>query len=478
MAQGSLKKIKIPPDMLTKAVGLFAVSPLFVIGLYVIFDALKLDYALYAAFAILVSTTVFTRPYLRNIIALTRYVDDMAQDKPVEEPDLSFLSMEYGLSDAIRHLHTSWEQRRKQLEAMLSEREILVDSLPDLLIMVDSELKVVRTNSSARAQFGQNLAYKPLSSVIQDKGFNVAVRKTLADFKGREIEFYLTGRQAAGRYFRVHIERFPVHSPGGISIIISLHDITEHKKIEQMLSDFVANASHEIKTPLASMTGFIETLQGPAKEDSEARDKFLSIMHEQASRMNSLVNDLLSLSRLEMSVDSHPSGKVDLVQVIDKEIRHEEYQAEQKNVTILRKVSEPLPPVKGEMNELCQVVQNLLSNAVKYGGANTTVTIEAELLARLPAEVAALPWDGARPQGKTIRVAISDEGEGISSEHLPRLTERFYRVDTARTRKAGGTGLGLAIVRYVLQRHRGVLHIESEEGQGSTFSFYLPIYEE
>ena len=234
-----------------------------------------------------------------------------------------------------------------------------------------------------------------------------------------------------------------------------------------MRADFVANASHEIRTPLATLMGFIETLQGSARDDPAARERFLAIMDQHSKRMARLVEDLLSLSRIEMNEHTPPTEAVPLSSMLANVHNTLAWQAEKRGVTVAIDAEDGLPPVIGDGDELTQVFLNLVDNAIKYGNAEETVTIEA----RQVAEVQTAGWmagkDGA------VSVSITDRGAGIPREHLPRLTERFYRVDKARSRELGGTGLGLAIVKHIVNRHRGALAIDSTPGEGSTFTVYL-----
>jgi len=253
--------------------------------------------------------------------------------------------------------------------------------------------------------------------------------------------------------------------------VLALHDLTAIKRIEQMRADFVANASHELRTPLAALLGFIETLRGPARDDAEAHERFLAIMQEQASRMSRLVNDLLSLSRIELDEHSKPTQNVDLGRIVEVAAETLQPLAKAKSMTIATSIEKPARAVAGEPDQLAQLVQNLLDNAVKYGRDGTSVDVSLTIPATLPAAAGATLKAGA-----TVAVAVRDRGEGIGKEHLPRLTERFYRVDTARSRKLGGTGLGLAIVKHIVNRHRGALVIDSTLGEGSTFTVYLPAF--
>jgi two-component system phosphate regulon sensor histidine kinase PhoR len=234
--------------------------------------------------------------------------------------------------------------------------------------------------------------------------------------------------------------------------------------VERMRADFVANASHELRTPLASLIGFIETLRGPAADDPPAQQRFLGIMAEQAERMNRLIDDLLSLSRIELTEHQPPNERVDVADVTRRIAAAFEPRVLAREVQLDLDLAEDLPPVLADEDQLEQVLQNLIDNAVKYGGAGGRVRV-----------VAALAQPGRWPSRPGVVVSVSDTGPGIAKEHVPRLTERFYRVDKGRSRTAGGTGLGLAIVKHIVNRHRGQLAIDSEEGRGSMFSVWLPV---
>jgi two-component system phosphate regulon sensor histidine kinase PhoR len=273
------------------------------------------------------------------------------------------------------------------------------------------------------------------------------------------------------RDFLAIIERFPVTSAGGITTVITMNDITELKAVEQMRADFVANASHEIRTPLASIKGFIETLLGPAKEDYAVHGQFLNIMLEQADRMQQLISDLLSLSKIEMNAHAVPTDPADLVGIVRKEAEMFARAAEEKRMRIVLNIHDNMPMVKGETNELKQVVHNLISNAIKYGHADSEVTVSLKITSELPQD-----WN-MRNLTRVAMLSVRDRGEGIAKQHLPRLMERFYRVDSARTREVGGTGLGLAIVKGIIVRHRGAITVDSVVGEGTCFTVYLPIFE-
>jgi two-component system phosphate regulon sensor histidine kinase PhoR len=245
---------------------------------------------------------------------------------------------------------------------------------------------------------------------------------------------------------------------------VQFRDLSEQDRLAQMRSDFIANASHELRTPLASLRGFIETLEGPASEDSAARKRFLSIMSAQAARMTRILDDLLSLSRIEMRAHVPPTGNVSVGAVLKEVCQGMEPLAHEAGISINLNLPQTPPlQVRGERDELVQVFQNLVQNAIKYGrrGGRVDVSLKVD-----PA---------TSPRRPRLLASVADDGPGIEAEHLPRLTERFYRVDTATSREKGGTGLGLAIVKHILNRHRGDLKISSEVGKGSTFTVSLDL---
>ena len=353
---------------------------------------------------------------------------------------------------------------RSELESLLAGNEAILDNLPDPLIMVNRARRIVRLNRAAQEQFGDGLTGRDLSIALRHPALLEGVDDVLEDARGRIVDFSMPG--TLDRYYNARIAGLPQDAPDGTAVILSLHDMTGVRRAERLRADFVANASHELRTPLSSLVGFVETLSGPAKDDAEARERFLAIMREQALRMSRLIEDLLSLSRIEMAEHAAPTGQIDLGQVLGGVVGALELYAEEKTMSV-KLGGTKLPAVIGDRDELAQVFQNLIDNAIKYGRDGTAVTITAEPSAEA----------SRRLHRPGVAVSVSDQGEGVAPEHISRLTERFYRVDTARSRQLGGTGLGLAIVKHIVNRHRGALEIESAVGKGSTFTIYLPAAE-
>jgi two-component system phosphate regulon sensor histidine kinase PhoR len=299
---------------------------------------------------------------------------------------------------------------------------------------------------------------RDLAVALRQPALLAAVDTILTGGPGRSVEFDLAS--PVERHMVARIDPLPARTEDGVVLLVSLHDLTSVKRAEQMRADFVANASHELRTPLSTLVGFIETLQGPAADDEDARVKFLGIMQQQASRMARLVEDLLSLSRIEMNEHLPPTTPLEVVGVVRHVGQTLELKAAARGMTLEYEVADEHAKVVGDADELAQLFQNLIDNAIKYAKRGTAIT------------VAAVRSNKLRPG---VAVSVRDCGEGIPRLHLPRLTERFYRIDTARSREMGGTGLGLAIVKHIVNRHRGVLEIDSELGQGSVFTAHLRI---
>jgi len=340
-----------------------------------------------------------------------------------------------------------------------SRMRVIAEAMPDPAILLNAAGQVLYCNAPARGLFASLREGSHISSVIRTPEFLDAV--SAAPLRGRAVTVTYAERVPVGRRMAATVAPLTRGSEPDSDILVLLRDLTEIERINQMRADFIANASHELRTPLASLRGFIETLQAAAKDDPKARERFLAIMAEQASRMTRLIDALLSLSRVEMNAHVPPSGRVDLNDVLDH-LRDTLEPLARESGGNLQIGRFPRPAiVRADRDELVQVFQNLVQNALRYGVRGGQIRIEPKPTApvgRLPGRYA---------------VSVIDQGPGIAPEHLPRLTERFYRIDVASSREKGGTGLGLAIVKHILNRHRGELAIASQPGKGSTFTVLL-----
>ncbi|HEX2255647.1 MAG TPA: ATP-binding protein [Afifellaceae bacterium] len=348
-------------------------------------------------------------------------------------------------------------ERREARAAPDASMRALADALGRPAFLVDGRGAVRHANPEAGRQFPAARAGDPLALTFRLPHLADALREALS---GREQTLRYRERGEADRVYAVNLT--PVRRNNGEPLVLALFDeVTEQLAVGRMRADFVANASHELRTPLASLTGFIETLIGPARDDPEARERFLAMMLEQATRMRRLVDDLLSLSQLEMRAHQRPEGTVNLAQTVRQVVDSLQPLAAELTMEVAVEAPESGLTVQGSRDELFQVFENLIENGLKYGGSGGRL------------EITATTADG--PGGPLARVAIRDYGPGIPPQHLPRLTERFYRVDVATSREKQGTGLGLAIVKHILTRHRGRLDIWSRPGEGARFTVELPM---
>ena len=403
---------------------------------------------------------------LAEVGALARHVEDSTGSEGEAHPNpasAGLLTRE--LAASVERLVRLGAEDRAQLASERAELERALDALPEPLLLLDAERKIVRANRAAESLLDGQVIGRHIAASLRNPQLIEAVEQTIEGAGGRDIEFTL--QAPVERTFAARVEPLPEPREGGAAVLLALVDFTAVRRTDQMRADFVANASHEIRTPLATLMGFIETLQGSARDDPAARERFLAIMDQHSKRMARLVEDLLSLSRIEMNEHTPPTEAVLLPSLLANVHNTLAWQAEKRGVTVAIDAEDGLPPVIGDGDELTQVFLNLVDNAIKYGDAEGTVSVEA----RRVAEAQVAGWmasnDGA------VAVSVVDRGAGIPREHLPRLTERFYRVDKARSRELGGTGLGLAIVKHIVNRHRGALAIDSTPGKGSTFIVYL-----
>ncbi len=347
-----------------------------------------------------------------------------------------------------------------------------LEAVPLPAVLVDAEARILAGNEAAVKLNPHADDDRPLILVFRQPSLNSAVDACLRDGKGqRAIYAHNDGPQE--HRFDVTVSPVDLVAASGgrlvaptmrtKGVMICFQDVTEIQQLDQMRRDFVANVSHELRTPLTAILGFVETLQGPARGDPAATDRFLNIMSDEASRMNRLVGDLLSLSRVEEVSRMRPTDPVDLDQIIRSVARNLSPFANSNNSTVTYEDAETSVVVPGDADQLLQVITNLVENALKYGGQGTEVAVS---LTKVHGR------HGLRGDG--WMVSVQDNGPGIDSIHITRLTERFYRIDSHRSREMGGTGLGLAIVKHIINRHRGRLKIESTLGKGSVFSVVLP----
>jgi two-component system phosphate regulon sensor histidine kinase PhoR len=337
----------------------------------------------------------------------------------------------------------------------------ILDAVPVPLVLVGADERVVHANAAAGLLFGRSLEGRHYVTALRAPAVLACVEPVILGQQERAEGRLLLSEGAREAIWRVTATPVPISGRRGV--LVAFEDATALQEAGQIRRDFVANVSHELRTPLTALLGFIETLRGAARDDPAARDRFLGIMEREAGRMNRLVNDLLSLSRVEAEERIRPTDPVDLAAVLRSVVLSLRPVADEAGVSMTLSGAEAPCIVPGDADQLAQVFTNLVENAVKYSGRGRTVAISLGQPAHDPTI-----------RGDAVAAVVADDGDGIEAVHIPRLTERFYRVDSHRSREKGGTGLGLAIVKHIVNRHRGRLRIESRVGEGSVFTVLLP----
>lgn len=336
--------------------------------------------------------------------------------------------------------------------------EEYLSALPMPAIAIDGSERIVNANSEARSLIGQGIVGRHYVTILRQPTLIGMIDEVMKDSRQRQAQ-YFANDGVEDTIYNVHAR---VLQSERVLLLIFV-DVTHLEQAGQMRRDFVANVSHELRTPLTALMGFIETLRGPARDDAAARDRFLDIMEGEAERMNRLVGDLLSLSRVEGEQRVRPRDTVELCATINSVVRSLGPLAKDHDMVLEADMPDHAVNITGDQDQLTQVFTNLVENAIKYATQGERVTLKLETIERDPA---------LRAPG--VRIAVIDYGPGIDPVHLPRLTERFYRADSHRSRALGGTGLGLAIVKHIINRHRGRLRVESKLGEGTQFTVILP----
>jgi two-component system phosphate regulon sensor histidine kinase PhoR len=335
--------------------------------------------------------------------------------------------------------------------AEVTETPALLEGLTEAALIAAGG-RVLAANAAARALLGKHIEGAALGDAISHPAAIEALARSGID-SADSVE--LTGLGGSRRHWLMRIAKL-----GDGTSLIRFVDRSEARAAEQMRVDFVANASHELRTPLSTLIGYTETLLEQGDHiDPETRERFLSVVHDEARRMQRVVEDLISLSRIEAEKFTAPTEAIALEPLIDQALESERRTADERGTTLVRHVTPDLPKVAGDRGQIVQLLDNLLSNALRYGEPGTPVTV------------------AARAEGPLVHLSMAAEGEGFAPEHVARVTERFYRVDTSRSRSLGGTGLGLSIVKHIVERHRGRLSIDSELGKGTTVHVLLPVAE-
>ena len=337
-----------------------------------------------------------------------------------------------------------------------NEQVKIINQIDDLILIVDKFKNIKFFNNSAKKKFGENNLNKHVATLLRVPDLLQNIDLVLS--KKETITMDLELSSPSFQFFKVHLFSGPtsfVDDPD--SVILFLKDLTDIIKAQRFKSDFVANVSHELKTPLVSIKGFLETISGHAKDDLEAQKKFIPIMLEQADRMESLIKDLLSLSRIELEEHIQPQDKVNLKEILSNV--EDIHQKNLKSFEFKNNIKDDFF-IKGDHEKLIEVFSNIIDNSIKYSEKNKKIEINCG-------------QGNGKVIGDSYTVSIKDNGIGIPTEQLPRITERFFRVDAAKSKKVGGTGLGMAIVKHIVNQHRGELEIKSEAQNGTEIKVHF-----
>jgi two-component system phosphate regulon sensor histidine kinase PhoR len=439
--------------------------PLLVISLLMLTREVRLGPGLLALAAVMFGSLVLAWGWRARLALLAATLGEaLAQTSaPPARAEAAALPSTDDLADGIRRLARGLAEQGALLERLRRADAAILENLPEPVLLLSAERAVLRANPATRAMLGPEAAGQgpDAAALLRHPVLAAAMDDALAEGHSVTAELHLpvpVPREVSARVVPLD----PPLADGG-RLLILLIDRSREAAIERTRADFVANASHELRTPLASLLGFIETLRGPAADDPAAQQRFLGIMAEQGERMRRLIDDLLSLSRIEMEEHQPPVGEAPLAMITRAEVEALSPLMSQRGVRAALELADALVARPANADQVAQVIRNILENAINHGrdGGMITVTLKP-----------AMAEDGTARPGALL--SIADDGPGIAKHHIPRLTERFYRVDAARSRHKGGTGLGLAITRHIVMRHRGRLAIESTEGVGTRVHVWLP----
>ncbi len=454
---------------------LIAGVPVTGLALLILFGAVEMLPGVAVLLGSILAGVALARLWLGNLgdlAARLRHAASGDRDPPRLD-DAPLLPAVRDVADGIGRLTRSLQDRTAQVDRLRRADAAIIEALPDPLLVLSAERRPLRANAAARALLGSANDASPASlpgdaaALLRHPLLAEAMDRALAE-GGPHIADIVIPVPIARELVAQVLPLDPPLADGG-RLLILLGDRTRERAVERMRADFVANASHELRTPLASLIGFIETLRGPARDDEAARDRFLGIMAEQSERMRRLVDDLLSLTRIELAEHQAPQGRADLAAIARAEADAVAPLLTRRRVVLDQDLPDEAMVGPADAEQLGQVVRNLLDNAIRHGRKDGHIRLSIAPGAPPAMHAPALPG---------VTLSVADDGPGIPREHIPRLTERFYRVDGGRSRAVGGTGLGLAIVKHIINRHRGRLLIESGiEGEieaGAKFSVWLP----
>ena len=385
------------------------------------------------------------------------------------EPELP--KLKWGFFSSMRLTKTFLNLKNIWSNQFLSDTTVL-ENLPNPLLMIDPDSKIVFANNAARSFFGKTILNQDITSVLNGGGILSSYYLVLhKKSPWQTLEWEKQGADGKTYTFQAKIEPLPAPTRTGAVTVISLYDITLFHLLKQQQADFFANASHELKTPLAIISGFIETLQGPAKNDAAAQEKFLKMMAEQTVRMTELVQNMLQLSKLQLTPEKMKNEAVIIPDLLQSLVDDFQVRAQKAHKKLSLSLLDELPRLMGNRKELYHAIQNLVDNAIKYGDNGSTIQLTAQLASELPENYKKTNQDFRQ----FIMISVQNQGPIISPDSLDRLFDKFYRVDSNKANPVEGTGLGLGIAQQIVHRHDGFIEVSSTKKNGTVFSIYLPV---
>ena len=418
--------------------------------------------------AIVFFNMIFLSSISFELQRLKRYINDLTVGKFDQNVSLSEDEAR-DIADAVNSMHRFFTDKTDALEAKSMSDMAVLDTLPDPIMMLDRSGNVLGANLAARKLLGPKVTEHNIEKVLNVSAFTEATSKVLKGQSESETLAFFMPEPLSKKLF-AHINKLPNFSHSRAFASVSLYDLTKTVTVEKMQSDFVANASHELRTPLSVISGFIDTLQTSAKDDEAAREQFLNIMAKQAAFMSDLIEDLLSLSKIEMQQNELPNEKTDVLKIADEVVGALALKAEEKNMRIELVKQPNVPKIVADSGQIKQLIQNLTDNAIKYGVAGSAVRIDIKTVQSIPGVKSE-----TTPDSKAVLISVNNKGPKINQADLARLTERFFRLQEHKDLGIKGTGLGLAIAKRIIMRHRGNLTVSSTTLNGTTFSVYLPV---
>lgn len=442
----------------------------FVFLMLVAFKLISPILAIISYITIIIFNIALLFPITFEMQLLKKYISNLARGEDFDTSAMKLSEKEaQEIADAINTMHKFWSEKNEALEAQTISDTAVLDSLPDPIMMIDRYGKIIGANSSAHNLVEKNIIDKNIDTIFDSNNFINAVVSVLSKESESENLIFYT-RKPRQKKLYAHIKQLPWISKGRAVAVISVYDLTKAMKIEKMQSDFVANASHELRTPLSVISGCIETLQTTAKNDDKARETFLRLMGEQTEYMSSLIENLLSLSKIELSQDQLPEEKVYVPKIVEEVAEGLSLKAKDREMNIIVNIDGKIPNITADEHQIKQLVQNLTDNAIKYGISPSDITLRVGSVDAIPPS----KTFNVAPR-EAIAISINNTGPRIEPENLARITERFYRLQEHKNMSIKGTGLGLSIAKQIILRHRGNLTVTSTSYNGTTFTVYLPL---